>query len=153
LCHSEPQANAILTHLRNAGFGSEISVLLQDRSDTRNISLREDAVRGAEIGSLAGALLALTIPGIGVALAVGPLVAALGGAAAGGIVGGLAGGSGAFKPLGLPDEVAERLHHRVLEGDILISVHSDDPEVLRRAREIFESEEVNELFENERKVA
>src|SRR5215510_4696506 len=120
LCTSEPRANAILTGLRNAGFSSsEISVLLHDRSDTRNMSLKENAVRGAEIGGVVGALLALTVPGIGPALAVGPIVAAFSGAMAGGAVGGLVGGSGAFKPSGLPDEVAERLRHRVTQGDIL----------------------------------
>ena len=38
LCSSEPQANTILTHLRNAGFGLEISVFLHDRKDTKDIS-------------------------------------------------------------------------------------------------------------------
>jgi hypothetical protein len=50
LCSSEPRANAILVHLRNAGFGLEISVFLQDRRDTKEIAPQENAVRGAEIG-------------------------------------------------------------------------------------------------------
>jgi len=153
LCSSESQANAILTHLRNAGFGSEISVLLQDRSDTRDISVRENAVRGAEIGSVAGAVLALTIPGIGAALAIGPLAAALGGAAAGGAIGGLAGGSGAFKPLGLPSEAEDRLHRRIIDGDILIAVHSKDPHDLRRAAEIFRAEGAESIYPSEELAA
>src|SRR5262245_27954645 len=127
LSSNESQANAILTHLRNAGFSSEISVLLNDRSDTKDMSLKEDALRGAEFGSIVGALLALTVPGIGPALAVGPFVAAFGGAAAGGVVGGLVGGSGALKPieeLGLPEEVWDRLHRGVRNGEILIGVHT-----------------------------
>jgi hypothetical protein len=147
ICTSEPQANAILQHLRNAGFSSEISVLLQEKAETRNISVKEDAVRGAKIGSAAGALLALAVPGIGAALAVGPILALLGGAAAGTVVGGLAGGSGAFKPLGLPEDVSRRLHSRIGEGDILIAVHTNDPVELETAARIFRAEEAEEIYE------
>ena len=147
LCSSEPQANAILQHLRNAGFTSEISVLLQERAPTRNISVKEDAYRGAKIGSVAGALLALAVPGLGVALAVGPLLAALGGAAAGGAVGGLAGGSGAFKPLGLPDAVSRCLQERINDGDILIAVHTDDPYERKMAARIFRAESAEEIYD------
>lgn len=146
LCSSEPQANAILTHLRSAGFTSEISVLLQEKAETRNISVKEDAARGAKIGSIVGAALAgVVLPGLGAALAIGPLMAALGGAAAGGAVGGLAGGSGAFKPLDLPDEVAQRLHQRLGEGDILIAVHTDDATARQTALGIFKSEGAEEI--------
>jgi len=153
LVHSEPEASAILTHLRNSGFGTEISVLLQDRSDTKNISLKEDAARGAGIGSILGALVALTVPGVGAVFAIGPIVAAFGGAVAGGAVGGLLGGAGALKPLGLPDEVAKRLHHRISEGDILISVESEDPAKLRTAIRIVQSEGASEIFDNSPKAA
>jgi outer membrane lipoprotein SlyB len=149
LCHDESEANTILTHLRNAGFSREISVLLQDRSDTKDISLKENVFRGAGVGGVVGALLALAIPGIGAALAVGPIVAALGGAAAGGVVGGLAGGSGAFRPLGLSHDVSSRLHHRVSEGDILIAVHSHDSSKLQMATQIFKSEGAEEIYRTE----
>ena len=85
----EPKANAILTQLRSSGLSSEISVLLEGDADTRNISVKEDAFRGAKIGSIVGALIALTLPGVGAVLAVGPLatlLSALSGAAAGGAV-------------------------------------------------------------------
>ena len=84
----EHRANAILTALRGAGFSNEISVVIGDRAESRDMSLKEDAVRGAKFGSVAGALIALTLPGIGEVLALGPLLAALAGAAAGGAVGG-----------------------------------------------------------------
>lgn len=143
LCTNEPQANAVLTHLRNAGFGSaEISVVLKDSTETRNISLKENAVRGAGIGSIAGALLALTIPGLGAVLAVGPVIAALGGAAAGGVVGGLAGGSGGVETSVIDPEVRARFERRLEDGDILIAVHSSDPEELNTAAQIFRSEGV-----------
>jgi DNA-binding transcriptional MerR regulator len=57
LASTEPQANEILTHLRNLGFStSEISVLLKER-ETRNISVKEDAIRGAKKGALAGGVI------------------------------------------------------------------------------------------------
>jgi hypothetical protein len=50
LASTEPQANDILTHLRNLGFSaSEASILLKD-NDTRNISVKEDVVRGSNKG-------------------------------------------------------------------------------------------------------
>jgi hypothetical protein len=150
LTASEPKANAILTRLRGMGLGSEISVLLESNVDTRNISVKEDAVRGATIGGIVGALAAFTLPGIGAILAVGPLatiLTALTGAFAGGAVGGLVGGSGALEPLGLPREVEERLHDGVSQGDILIAVHSADPITLRRAARVFRMEEAEYIYD------
>jgi hypothetical protein len=141
-CSSEPRANAILVHLRNAGFGLEISVFLQNRGDTKDIATHENAVHGAELGILAGSLVALLIPGLGPVLAMGPLLAVFNGAVAGGIVGGMIGGTAAFKPLGLPDDLAERLHSRASAGDILIGVQSKDPAALEKAFGIFNSEGV-----------
>src|SRR6185436_1747495 len=95
LASTEPQANDILTHLRNLGFtASEISILLKD-NDTRNISVKEDAVRGATKGGIAGGVMgalagltALSFPVVGPLLVAGPIISALGGAAVGGVVGG-----------------------------------------------------------------
>ena len=94
LSSSEPQASAILQQLRNLSFpSSDISVILPNRIDTRNISVKEDAIRGAETGGVLGGILgwlvgvsALAIPGVGAFIAAGPLVSALGGAVAGGVV-------------------------------------------------------------------
>jgi hypothetical protein len=152
-CASEPQSNAILTHLRNAGFGSEISVFLKNRSDTKEMSLKENAVRGVEVGSVIGALVSLAVPGIGPALALGPILASLSGAAAGGAVGGLMGGTGAFRPLHLPEDVADRIQHEVTEGNILIAVHSDDPEKLSQALAIFRKEDADEIWDSRQEAA
>src|SRR5262245_4164893 len=143
----EHRANAILTALRGAGFTSEISVLIGDQANSRDMSVKEDAVRGAKIGSIVGALIALTIPGIGEALIIGPLLAALGGAAAGGAVGGLAGGSGVLGRLGLPEEVAHQLKDGVAEGQILILCHSDDLLRRNRALAIFRDEGAEYVYE------
>jgi hypothetical protein len=141
-CSSEPQANAILTALRNAGYGSEISVLLEHQSDTRNISLKENALRGAGIGSILGASLALIFTGVGPVLALGLFA----GAAAGGAVGGLVGGAGGLEPLELPQVVHDRLH-RLNDGAILISVQSADPHKLRRAAHFFRELGGEDIYE------
>jgi hypothetical protein len=152
ICTSQPRANAILTHLRNDGFGTEISVFLHDRADTKEIAPHENAVRGVEIGVVAGALVALLVPGLGPVLAIGPLLAMFNGAIAGGVVGGMIGGTGVFKPLGLPEAVADRLHSRVSAGDILIGVHTDDPPSLEKARRIFNSEGAEHIYHSRQPV-
>ena len=143
----EHRANAILTALRNSGFSSEISVLIGDQADSRDISLKENAVRGAKVGTILGALVALTLPGIGEALIIGPLLAALTGAAAGGAVGGLAGGSGALGKVGLPEEVASRVNQGVSKGEILIAVHTDDLVKRRIALDIFKIEQPEYVYD------
>ncbi len=151
---NEPEANSVLQHLRNLGFpASDISVVLPAHdSDTRNISLREDTIRGAETGGLVGGILgwlagltSLAIPGVGVFLATGPLISALGGAVAGGVVGGLAGGSGAVHP-GLPHDVRKRIENRLKNGAILISVHSDDPVIRERAVRVFRAAGAEDIY-------
>jgi hypothetical protein len=143
----EHRANAILTALRAAGFHSEISVVIGDRAKSRDMSVKEDAVRGAKLGSIAGALIALTLPGIGEVLVLGPLLAALAGAAAGGAVGGLAGGSGALGRMGLPEDIAKRFHQGVAEGQILIALHTDDPSKRHTALSIFRAEGGDYIYE------
>jgi hypothetical protein len=156
LADSEPQGNAILTNLRNNGFDSSMISVVLDGNDTRNISLKENAVRGAEKGGLFGGILgglagltALAIPGFGAALIAGPLISALGGAAVGGVVGGLTGGSGAFVP-GLSKEATDALHNHIREGAVLIAVHSDDDLVRQRAARIFKAEGGKNIFDLER---
>jgi hypothetical protein len=161
LASTEPQANSILTHLRNLGFSpSEISVVLPNHSDTRDISVSEDAIRGAEAGGLIGGILGwlaglstLALPGIGAFIAAGPLVSALGGAVAGGVVGGLAGGSGAVHPLGLPNDISARIEDRLRGGDILISVHSEDPVIRERAVRVFKASGSEDIYYHDEEAA
>jgi uncharacterized membrane protein len=152
LASNEPQANEILTHLRNLGFSaSEVSILLKDK-ETKNISVKEDAIRGAEKGGLAGGVLgalvgltALSIPAVGPILVSGPFLAGLGGAAVGSVVGGLAGGSGALTHVGIPEEHTHRLEQKIHDGAILIAVHSDNPAHLDRALRLFKSSGAEEI--------
>ena len=154
LASTEPQANEILTHLRNLGFSaSEISILLKDKN-TRNISVKEDAVRGARKGGIAGALGALaltvlTIPALGPLAVAGPIVSVLGGAVAGGVVGGLAGGSGALTHIGVPEHETARMEQKLHNGAILIAVHSSDPVRRDRAIRVFKSAGADDVYGSE----
>jgi hypothetical protein len=153
LASTEPQANDILTHLRNLNFSaSEISILLKTK-DTKNITVKEDAIRGATTGGIAGGILGalagltvLSVPVLGPLLVAGPIVSALGGAAVGGMVGGLAGGSGALARVGIPESHSARLEQRLHDGAILIAVHSDDPVRLDRALRVFKSSGADEIY-------
>ena len=62
-------------------------------------------------------------------------MAALAGAGVGGAVGGL---TGALVGMGIPEYEAVRYEGRVKEGGILLSVHSDNSEWTKRAKEILE---------------
>jgi hypothetical protein len=146
IASTEEQANDILLHLRNLGFSSsEVSVLLKAK-ETKNISMKEDAVRDAEKGGLVGgalgALAGLTIlsaPILGPLALAGPIIAALGGAAVGGVIGGLAGGTGALTRMGIPEHAHGRLQDKIEQGGILMAVHSDDRAKLDRALRVFKS--------------
>ncbi len=89
---------------------------------------------GGGLGWLAG-IGALAIPGLGPFIAAGPIVAALAGVGVGGAVGGI---TGALIGMGIPEFEAKRYEGLVKEGGILLSVHSDDSEWTKRAKEILE---------------
>lgn len=81
---------------------------------------------GAGLGALTGLLLGLgvfTIPGVGPALAAGPIVSTLVGAGVGAVAGGLV---GALVGLGLPKEEAEIYTEGVRRGGTLLVVQTTD---------------------------
>lgn len=149
LVDSQSTAETIVERLRVAGFsGDDISVLLPDRSGTRDFAHKketkapEGAVTGAGAGGLAGGALgylvgigALAIPGVGPFIAAGPIMVALSGAAVGGAVGGV---TGALVGMGIPEYEAKRFAGKVKEGQILMSVHAESGDKARVARAIFE---------------
>ncbi len=135
--------------LKAAGFrNSDISVLFPENTGTKDFAHEKEtkAPEGATAGAGTGALLggglgwlvgigALAIPGLGPFIAAGPIVAALAGARAGGAIGGL---TGALIGMGIPEYEAKRYEGRVKDGGILLSVHSDDSQWTKRAKEILE---------------
>lgn len=148
---------AALEGLRAAGFrNSDISVILPERDrTTKDLSHEitskapEGAVTGAGAGAAVGGVLgwlvgigALAVPGIGPLVAAGPIVAALAGAGAVGATGGLVGG---LIGAGFPEIEAKRYAGRIREGGYLVSVHCDDREWVRRAKEILEANQGHDV--------
>src|SRR5438309_1352166 len=135
--------------LKAAGFrNTDISVLFPENEGTKDFAHEKHtkAPEGTATGATSGAVIggglgwlagigALAIPGIGPFIAAGPIVAALAGAGAGGVIGGIA---GALVGMGIPEYEAKRYEGRVKEGGILLSVHCDDSNWTKRAKEILE---------------
>lgn len=133
--------------LRAAGFrNTDISILFPENVGSKDLAhvkatkapegVTTGAVSGVVIGGALGWLVgigALAIPGLGPFIAAGPIVAALAGAGAVGTVGGIA---GALVGLDIPEYEAKRYEGRVKNGGILLSVHCDDAQWVKRAKEI-----------------
>jgi hypothetical protein len=146
---TEEQAIAIANSLKAQGFSNnDIAVLFPDRTGTRDFAHEQHtkAPEGAATGAVAGGVLvgalgwlvgigSLAIPGVGPLIAAGPILAALTGAAAGGAVGGLTGG---LIGLGIPEYEAKRYEGAIRNGNILISVHTEDSHERDRAKQVFE---------------
>jgi hypothetical protein len=156
LTRTEAQAIAIVDQLKAAGFSNnDISVLLPDKTGTKDFAHEqhtkapEGAATGAGTGGVLGGALgwlvgigALAIPGLGPFIAAGPILAALSGAAAGAALGGV---TGALIGLGIPEYEAKRYEGKIKEGNVLISVHTDDSTERARAKTIFEQAGVEDI--------
>src|SRR3982751_292985 len=156
IAKTEPQAEDIVRQLQLAGFSNEdISVLFPDKTGTRDFAHEqrtkapEGAATGAGTGGVLGGALgwlagigALAIPGMGPFIAAGPIMAALSGAAVGAAVGGI---TGALVGMGIPEYEAKRYEGKIKEGNILISVHTENHEQAKRARGIFEKANAHDI--------
>src|SRR4030081_526336 len=135
--------------LKAAGFSNrDISVLFpqsagsKDFAHEKGTKSREGATAGAGTGVVLGGAMgwlmgvgALAIPGLGPFIAAGPIMAALAGAGGGGAIGGIA---GALVGMGIPEYEAKRYEGRVKEGGILLSVHCDDSNWTKKAKDLLE---------------
>lgn len=133
--------------LRAAGFrGTDISVLFQENEGTKdfahekNTKAPEGATAGGIVGGISGGVLGwltgvgvLAIPGLGPLIAAGPIVAALAGVGAVGAVGGVI---GALAGMGVPEYEAKRFEGRIKQGGVLMSVHCDNSDWVKRARDL-----------------
>lgn len=132
---------------RSAGFrNADISVLFSENTGTKDFGHEkhtkapEGAVAGATSGAILGGALgwlvgigALMIPGIGPFVAAGPIVAALSGV---GVVGALGGITGGLIGVGIPEYEAKRYEGRIRSGGVLLSVHCDNSDWVKRAKKI-----------------
>jgi hypothetical protein len=143
------QAEMAVDAFRRAGFrNSDVSALLPDNVGTKdfahekNTKLPEGATTGGASGAALGGALgwlagigSLAIPGVGPFIAAGPIMGALAGAGVGGAVGGLI---GALVGMGIPEYEAKRYEGRVRDGGILLSVHCDNSDWVKRGKAILE---------------
>jgi len=136
--------------LREAGFrNTDLSALFPDNVGTKDFAHEKNtkAPEGTAVGATTGVVLggglgwlagigSLAIPGLGPFIAAGPILAALAGAGAGAVAGGLV---GFLTGLGMPEYEAKRYEGRVKQGGILLSVHCDNSDWVKRAKQILES--------------
>jgi len=144
--HTRPEAeeavNALLqNHFRN----TDISALFPDNAGTKDFALEKNtkAPEGAATGGIAGAIIGgalgwlagigmISVAGIEPYIAAGPIVAALAGAGALGLLSGIV---GALAGMSIPEYEAKRYRGRVKHSGILLSVHCDNREWVKRAEQ------------------
>jgi hypothetical protein len=136
-----------IDQLKAGGFRVEdISVLLPENLGSKDLRSEKatkapegtatGATTGGVIGGAVGLLAGigtLAIPGVGPLIAAGPIMATLAGIGAGGAIGGVA---GALIGAGFPEYEARRYEGRVMKGGILLSVHCDNSDWVKRAKDI-----------------
>jgi hypothetical protein len=140
---------AVDTFLKSGFATSDVSVLLPENLGSKPIATHKDtkAPEGATAGGGAGAVIggtlgllagigALAIPGVGPFIAAGPIMAALAGIGVGGAVGGFA---GALIGMGIPEYEAKRYEGRIQKGGILLSVHCNTADQVKRGKEIMKN--------------
>ncbi len=145
----ESVERAVDTFLKSGFTTSDVSVLLPENLGSKPIATHKDtkAPEGATAGGGAGAVIggtlgllagigALAIPGVGPFIAAGPIMAALAGLGVGGAVGGFA---GALIGMGIPEYEAKRYEGRIQKGGILLSVHCDTSDQVKRGKEIMKN--------------
>src|ERR1700675_340682 len=137
--------------LVRAGFPSpDISVLLpeslagaKEMGTEKATKAPEGAAAGATTGGAIGGALGvlagvglLAIPGLGPFIAAGPIMAGLAGLGVGGAVGGF---TGALIGAGIPEFEAKRYEGRLQKGGILLSVHCDTSDEIKRAKDVLKA--------------
>jgi len=133
--------------LREQGFrNTDISVLFPENQGSKDFAVEkntkapEGAATGAGSGAVVGGALGwlagiglLAIPGVGPFIAAGPIIGLLAGAGVGGAVGTIV---GALIVMGIPEYEAKRYEGRIKEGGILLSVHCDSSDWVKRAKDL-----------------
>ncbi len=143
------QVEDAVDSLRRFGFrNTDISVLFPDNQGSKDFAFDkstkapEGATAGAGSGAVIGGALgwlagigALAIPGVGPFIAAGPIMGLLAGVGVGGTLGSLI---GALIGMGLPEYEAKRYEGRIRAGSILLSVHCDNSDWVKRAKDLLQ---------------
>jgi hypothetical protein len=141
--------NGVDTLIESGFRAQDISVLLPENVGTKdfahekNTKAPEGMATGAGAGAAVGGTLgllagigALAIPGLGPFIAAGPIMGALAGIGTGGVVGGFI---GALVGMGIPEYEAKRYEGMIREGGILVSVHCDNSDWVKRGKQLLEN--------------
>jgi uncharacterized membrane protein len=153
---TEAQADRIVYALRSSGFNNaDVSVVMPDQCAAKDVGHEKHskAPEGATTGGVTGLVLggalgwlagvgALAIPGLGPFVAAGPIMATLGGAAVGGTSGGVI---GSLIGLGIPEIEAKQFETKLRDGNILLSVHTENGDEAKRVEEIFKAEGASDI--------
>ena len=156
IVESRSTAEQIVAELHRSGFGpNEISVVFPDNKESTGFALEnstkapEGAIAGAGAGGILGGTFgvlvgigALAIPGLGLFIAAGPLLAGLSGIAAGVTVGGLV---GALAGMGIPEIEAKAYEGRLRAGNMLIAAHAHTAELEKIAKKILKRSNAHDV--------
>lgn len=150
IARTHAEAALFIDRLRAAGFQStDVSILAPQNLGDEGLAVEKQtkALEGTATGASAGGVLGgvlgllagigtLAVPGLGILVAAGPLLATLSGIGIGASVGGLAGG---LIGLGIPEFEAKAYEGHLEKGGVLISVHCRDEADIDRAKEILKA--------------
>lgn len=137
----EPYTEKQTPSKKGGGKGGMTTEIKSKAPEGAVVGATTGGVVGGSVGLLAG-LGALSIPGLGPFIAAGPLMAALSGSGIGGSLGLLI---GALTGYGVPEFEAKKYQAGLKEGNILISVHVDNNEEIKRAEEMMKREGAKEI--------
>jgi hypothetical protein len=151
------QASRIVDRLKTANFPEQsISAFLTDPNagwpllQQKHSRTSEGVLAGAGTGAFIGGtwgwiagIGALTIPGVGLFLAVGPVICAMSGVALGAAMGGVCGG---LIGMGIPEMEAKRYEGKILKGEILLSVHTGSHSETYRAKDILDNSRAEDVW-------
>jgi hypothetical protein len=111
-----------------------------DLAHVKRTKIPEGAATGSLLGAIIGGVLGwlagtgtIVMPGTGPFVAAGPIMTMLSGIAVFGILGGVI---GALAGASIPEYEAKRYKGRVRGGRILLSVHCDDNDFVKRAEDV-----------------
>ncbi|MEO5915116.1 MAG: DUF3341 domain-containing protein [Luteolibacter sp.] len=149
------QANHIVDQLKIANIPDDgISALLADQSASRRFNGGNNLANATIAAAGAGAIIgvtwgwiagigALAIPGAGLFIAAGPIISAMSGATIGAALGGICGG---LIGMGIPEMDAKRYEGKILKGDILLSVRTEDSGDIHLVEDIFNHAEALDIW-------
>lgn len=150
ILRDRPHAESGVRALVDSGFReSDISILSAENTGNKDLAHEKHskAPEGATLGAVIGLIVVgvfaalvglgdIVIPALAPYAANGPVMCALAGVGAGGVIGGIL---GFLIGAGIPEFEAKRYAGLIKEGRSLLSVHCEEPDSVKRARQVLKS--------------